>query len=376
MKQAAGEGFFEGAERLEPFAAIGRLIRKGGSAVLAVSDAERVRGALREQKGNEAIDYLSVIDANAQAMLAIYVEFVLAFPKAAAGDPAGIDAADVIARSHALCATRVRASSLHAHAISLTVLDAFAAGRVSAESVDELRRDALAGKPTIVGDLSSGSQLLARNLRASITSGEFRESIAVFDEYLAHIRAQHDVLVELISAYVTVLADRHGQTAAERVLSQAFTTCLFYEGLWALVGAMNAEQVAAFLADHLRGHLSGAAREGAVSIVDEADRYRLVFEPCGSGGALRQRGEVPLLSEASPMTWGRAREVPGYCTHCAVNELESVKRLGYPILVTEFSPDPHRPCGWTVYKDPAAIPDEYFTRLGERRDPARFVRRS
>jgi hypothetical protein len=32
--------------------------------------------------------------------------------------------------------------------------------------------------------------------------------------------------------------------------------------------------------------------------------------------------------------------------------------------VTEFDPDPEKPCGWTVYKDPALIPERYFTRLG------------
>jgi hypothetical protein len=66
--------------------------------------------------------------------------------------------------------------------------------------------------------------------------------------------------------------------------------------------------------------------------------------------------------------------VPGYCTHCAINELESMRRLGYPILVTEFESDPQKPCGWTVYKDPNLIPERYFTRLGFERDPSRFVR--
>ena len=60
--------------------------------------------------------------------------------------------------------------------------------------------------------------------------------------------------------------------------------------------------------------------------------------------------------------------MPAYCAHCALNELESVKRFGHPLWVTEFDPDASKPCGWTVYKDPQAIPQRYFERLGVHRD--------
>jgi hypothetical protein len=120
------------------------------------------------------------------------------------------------------------------------------------------------------------------------------------------------------------------------------------------------------LAEHLRGHFSGPGREGAVTIVEEADRYRLVFEPCGTGGAMRRRKVAALTNfrVASVATWQRTNEVPTYCAHCALNEVTSIRRLGYPAWVTEFDPDPEKPCGWTVYKDPALIPERYFTRLG------------
>jgi hypothetical protein len=143
---------------------------------------------------------------------------------------------------------------------------------------------------------------------------------------------------------------------------------------------MSYEETAAFLADHLRGHFSGAAREGAVTIVEEPDRYRLIFDPCGSGGAMR-RGAISGVADAaqpfpnpSAQTWGKQGQVAGYCTHCAINELESMRRLGYPILVTEFEPDPQKPCGWTVYKNPDLIPEKYFTRLGFEKDASAFVR--
>jgi hypothetical protein len=81
---------------------------------------------------------------------------------------------------------------------------------------------------------------------------------------------------------------------------------------------------------------------------------------------MRQR-QVPGLKplpEASPETWHRAGQVPSYCAHCALNELTSIALVGYPLWVTEFDPDPRKPCGWTIYKEPKRIPARYYTRLG------------
>jgi hypothetical protein len=141
------------------------------------------------------------------------------------------------------------------------------------------------------------------------------------------------------------------------------------KGMWDLFVTLAPDVLAAVLAEHLRGHFSGPGREGAVTVIEEVDRFRLVFEACGTGGAMRRR-KVPGLTnfrDASVETWQRANEVPSYCAHCALNEITSIERLGYPAWVTEFDPDPHKPCGWTVYKEPRLIPDRYFTRVGRKK---------
>jgi hypothetical protein len=95
---------------------------------------------------------------------------------------------------------------------------------------------------------------------------------------------------------------------------------------------------------------------------------------------MRQRTQIQngkpteTLPEASPQTWSLKGKVPGYCSHCAASELESMRRLGYPVFVTEFNPDSKKPCGWTVYKDPDLIPEQYFKRLGFTKDPKTFKR--
>lgn len=78
---------------------------------------------------------------------------------------------------------------------------------------------------------------------------------------------------------------------------------------------------------------------------------------------LRERPGFKLLAEASPLTWGEANTVPAYCAHCAVNELESIRRLGHLVWATEFNRDPDQPCGWKIFKSPEHAAPRYFERL-------------
>jgi hypothetical protein len=259
------------------------------------------------------------------------------------------------------------------------VLGVFHPDRVSPRTVVELREGLVTGQAGFIDAMLGPLAGEFESVRTATAAGHFRGALGCFERYYSSMRRLHDLLVEFVSSLIDAIAEIHGQAIAEQTLYEAFTTCLFYEGLWKAVRAMSHEEAAAFLADHLRGHFSGPAREGAVDIVEELDRYRLILDPCGSGGAMRRFAAAAVPNAAAPcpepsaQTWGRRGEVPGYCTHCAINELESMRRLGYPIFVTEFDKDPQKPCGWTVYKDPSLIPDYYFTRLGFLKDESKFT---
>lgn len=183
---------------------------------------------------------------------------------------------------------------------------------------------------------------------------------------MAAFRFVHDALVRLVSCYAAAVAGLYGQDTAEQAMRKSFSGCSFVEAMWAPVAVLQPDELAAMLADHLRAHLSGPGQEGAISIVEEPDRYRLVMDPCGSGGTLRRGDDAALgtFTEASPLTWNRTDGVPAYCAHCALNEATSLARLGYPAWVTDFDPDPARPCAWVIYKDRGKIPAAYYERLG------------
>ena len=129
----------------------------------------------------------------------------------------------------------------------------------------------------------------------------------------------------------------------------------------------------------LRGHLSGPARMGAIEITEEADRWVLSFDPCGSGGrTYRDDGtlgprmgpphDFAVTTEAHDWAWGK-RGVCVYCVHCCqLNQRMPIRRFGYPTRVIDPPTWPEAraggACRWSVYKDPALVPEDAYTSVG------------
>ena len=119
------------------------------------------------------------------------------------------------------------------------------------------------------------------------------------------------------------------------------------------------------LASGLRGHMQ------PITIVETDTTISLSMKPCGSGERLIQKGaygpEVGLAKVEEPhlITWGM-EDFPMYCVHCPVMEAleyENAGDLGAVHVVTE--PLYHGACEFVLYKDPADIPEEFYTRIGK-----------
>lgn len=131
----------------------------------------------------------------------------------------------------------------------------------------------------------------------------------------------------------------------------------------------------------LRGHLSGPGRRGDIEVVEEADRWAIRFNPCGSGGRTMRddpdtgtgpRIEPPygfgVTKEPHDWSWNK-KGICLYCVHCCqLNERMPMRRFGYPTRVVEPPVWPQArngtKCTWYVYKDPALVPEEIYRRVG------------
>ena len=358
-----------------------RPTRMGSLAELGIADGHRIRDLLASGDATTARTYIEYMHPHYLFIFLGGVEWALRFAELTAERSSEKETRAVCDRVHRrLCESFASSGAVAAQANLPDVLDAFDARCVAPPALQSFvpaLGALLGGHPvddgSLVARLCSGPNAAFGELLGGIES---KQAVELFGRYVEQVRIRHDCAVAYVWLYASALNDDRGQGFAEDAIEQSFHACSFFEPMLGAVTSLGAEDLALMAAEHLRHHFSGPGREGGVEVIEESDRFRLVVEPCGTGGALRRRQQtedlegLSILAEASPATWGRAGQVPAYCAHCAHNEIISARRLGYPAWVTEFDPDPSKPCGWTVYKDPASIPDEYFTRIGIERRPS------
>jgi len=136
-------------------------------------------------------------------------------------------------------------------------------------------------------------------------------------------------------------------------------------------------------AETFRGHLSGPGRNGDIEIVEEADRWAIRLDPCGTGGRTYRddhEGGPPRMlppynyavtTKPHDWSWGKTG-VCLYCVHCCqLQERIPIQRFGYPVRVIDPPtwPDAREggKCVWYIYKDPALIPAAAYERVGFRK---------
>lgn len=346
-----------GENRLEALPELGRPFRVGPPEALAMSNANVVRNALKERQVADARQWVEYLRSGDMIMLKVYAEWSVTWHEFANQRFGAIGAKALQGRALEIWSALPRTERGRCEAKS-TLLSLFS------ELTDEA--DASQRIQLLSEGICKFPQEVCHLAVKSIEEGRWEEAEYAFEDYFKCVRKRHDLFAQYCWAFPTAIRRIHGQKIAEEALAGSFGAMSMQDAMWALFASLPPALRAAFLAEHLRFHFSGSDREGSVQIVEEPDRYRLIFDPCGSGGAMRRESlanDMDVFSTASPLTWGRTGEVPAYCAHCAFNELTSVNRVGYPLWVTEFNPDAGKPCGWSVFKDPDKIPANYFSRL-------------
>lgn len=368
--------YFKGLERIETFPVLGYPTRMGGTKELEVSDLTRLSESLESEDRELSLQYLDMFYPQHLGMTRVLLEWSLMYSSTFHAIDSEKEA-EITKKVHdefvketknlkkdELSSDLVEQVLLFFSNLSVGELQDFAKRKETNEDIKYY--------PFI-----SGLETQYQNLHLSISNKNFDDAKIKAKEYFSYACTLHDTLVNYTSTYPNLVRREEGQKISEKLIQDSFSGSSFHVGLWTVPTLLDSEGLTAFLAEHLRYHFSGENRDGSTQIIEEKDRYRIVFPPCGSGGALRRRlgdyfeGEN-LMPDSSPMTWQREGEVPAYCTHCAFNEITSINKFGYPILVTEFSTDANEPCGWTVYKDPNDIPEEVFERVGEKKEPSKF----
>ena len=316
----------QGPDRIEFSPLLGRPIRQGSFVELSVSDRERVLEAIRARDLERLTAYWGYLSFGQQLMMTMAYEWSLRWMLELGSEDAG-----------------------QAHEAFLGSLEEGEPGQAVLEACVE-NLSVLADPPSspIGPYLPQPGPVLE-----AAQSGNWEQAEVLFEQNFQQAKQWHDLLFRWSYAIMSANYQQNGLARAQESMERVLTSASFYEMGWQQSATLEPEQLAVVLAEHLRLHFSGPDG-GGVEIIEEEDRIRLVLAPCGSGGTLRRSvGHKPgfaKLEQASELTWGRSGEVPLYCSHCALNEVESVRRFGHKKWTTEFDPDPNKPCGWTLWK--------------------------
>jgi hypothetical protein len=239
-------------------------------------------------------------------------------------------------------------------------------------------------------DVSAAWQVLQTATEAAVgscASGRAEEAVALLDAARRRWCAVHDRACDWIYGLLDVAFRRLGEEQIGRmwdaIMSDFYPTRDAYEpsarpwtdSLPALLGDAIAS---------LRGHLSGQARMGDVEVVEEADRWVVSFDPCGSGGRTYRpdttsdgiaRMEPPyrfaVTTRAHDWAW-QQEGICLYCVHCCqLQERVPIQRFGIPLRVIDPPTWPGARdggrCRWTMYKRPEDIPASVYSRVGLRK---------
>lgn len=358
--------YLTGPDRIEMHPILGRPIRMGAPDALSVSDEERIRQALEEKNSERALQYLGLSNVILTGITNTFLEWCLALPNVL-NQSHPEECVQIIQKSFELWKEGVdRSQESYASQAIEFLTEVLAPESISPESVTDYRRGVEAeGSPHIGWSMLTEVEKGYQELIARIETDASESLAENVREHLFQLRSRHDLCGQYVSTVLSMMAESIGQKKAALLGQEALESCLLLQGMWDVFAKLDPPSLTLFLAEHLRGHFSGPGRSCAVQVSEEEDRYRLIFDPCGTGGAMR-RNNVPglqLFTEEAPETWGLSDCVPSYCSHCALNEVTSLSRLGRLAWVTEFRSDPDEPCGWTVYKDESSVPESYFQRI-------------
>ena len=227
--------------------------------------------------------------------------------------------------------------------------------------------------------LGKPSHLLAID---AIDAGRLDEAKDLTRTAHDEFKSLHDLYCDWMWDMLTKISERFGEAEVYSML-RATQEKWMLRRTWKAFTKMSVKTQVDLTAEVMRAHRSGAKQDGELTITEDDEKFAIIMDPCGSGGRMR-RGDpldgtpsrlgapydFAVTKEAHPWSWNK-KNVPLYCTHCAVNEILPIEWGGYPLWVTDYNEDAHKPCRWLFYKKPELVPEEYWTRVGAKK-PAAF----
>ena len=202
-------------------------------------------------------------------------------------------------------------------------------------------------------------------VKAAIESGNSAEATRLLDRMVEQWRGLQDYSINWVTALLSFIGRELGEDGVDRALrdfGDQFVAASRNPGWDQLPAETRARSI-------VRAMLAN----GGTCVVDEDDEKIVLSFRCGTGGRLIDNGRYD--TEGGPYLTLRERggrtfmrdELPVYCAHCSINnEIQPVEQGAAPVTVEYPPTSPGEPCVHHIYKDPGALPDAVYERLGLR----------
>ena len=202
----------------------------------------------------------------------------------------------------------------------------------------------------------------------AIDAGDKKKAKELAQRMYREFNFLHDGYGIWVSGLQTYIYKRLGIDALEEAEREAHT--IEAKSVFKPIEQTDLRSLVEHLASGLRGHLQ------PITIVEDDEKVSLTMQPCGSGERIIQRGDykpeigLATVKDPHPITWGM-KDFPIYCVHCPVMEMlqiEATGAFGACHIVAE--PIYSGSCQFVFYKNPADIPEEFYTRIGKKKPKA------
>jgi hypothetical protein len=251
------------------------------------------------------------------------------------------------------------------------------------------------GSPYEREPLFAKVERLVGRSKEAIERGNWANAQYLFEQGRETLRQQKDRDHDFCYGLIETIVRNHGESAIgdmwDNVIKPLFDWRYADFGLKNQEWDKSLDQLLMVACESMRAHLVGVERTGDFELVEFEDRFVLRFDPCGTGGRVVRGDNVegtPSRMEApynwtvssEPHPWNHGKKgICHYCTHCIrLMEEMPIDRFGFPLRVVDppiypdNDPDNRQKCQWQMFKNPATIPDEYYTRVGRER-PANLL---
>ena len=200
-------------------------------------------------------------------------------------------------------------------------------------------------------------------VKEAIDSGDKKKAKDLADRMYQEFNYLHDGYMVWITGLQSFIYKNFGVDALEKAEREAHT--IEANTVFKPPEKTDFRSLVEFQASKMRGHLQ------PMLIEEDDEKVSITMQPCGSGERIIQMGgyEAGLsrVQEPHRVTWGQ-KDFPMYCVHCPVGELLAFDRAGeFTVVKIVSDPIGKEGCHFTLYKDKAAIPEKYYSRIGKKK---------